>query len=286
MLQRISRTLLLSLSVVTAGAATEGRTWLSSVDEAVAEARTRDRLILVDLYADWCGWCKKLEKEVFTSSAFQDYARDFVLLRVDTEDGGEGTRLQERYGAYALPTTLVLDSRQVKIGEILGFAPAGGYIDRIESEIAVWRELENGYRDFRQSTDRRVLAILADEFHKRLDGERAGELYRRILSTGELSESEEARTRYQLADALRIAGRYDRALEEVNGARAGASRADEPSLLERLDLLAAEIALDRGDCQRARTALRDFLNRHPQSQLRRHAKRSLAALEAEGSRCT
>ena len=36
-----------------------------SYEDALARARAEKRLLLVDVYTDWCGWCKKLDREVF-----------------------------------------------------------------------------------------------------------------------------------------------------------------------------------------------------------------------------
>ncbi|MEO1369235.1 MAG: thioredoxin family protein, partial [Acidobacteriota bacterium] len=39
--------------------------WHQDVYVALEEARDKDAMILVDLYADWCGWCRTLEEKVF-----------------------------------------------------------------------------------------------------------------------------------------------------------------------------------------------------------------------------
>ena len=264
----------------------ETRPWLDSLDEALQLAEAKDQLILVDLYADWCGWCKRLEKDVFSTPTFQDYANNFVLLRVDTEDGAEGTRLQARYEAFSLPTMLVLDHRKVRVGQIAGYSPVDGYIGHIEQAIAVYRELESGFTRFGDSSDLRALAVLAKEFHQRGDGDRAAQLYQRILSLGELTESGKVLTRVQLVDALRLASQYDEAVVELGAARNEATRAGKVSLVERLDLLTAEIAMDRGNCLQARSALEEFLEKHPESDWQRYARRTLASLKREGEQCT
>ena len=64
--------------------------WHSRTEEAFAEARKNGKPVLVDLYARWCGWCKTMEREVFSQEKFQSYAERFVLLRVDVEDGASG----------------------------------------------------------------------------------------------------------------------------------------------------------------------------------------------------
>lgn len=277
--------LLLGLLGSPPAAPADNHEWLGSVDEAIALAREGDRLILVDLYADWCGWCKKLESEVFSTSIFKDFTKGFVLLRVDTEDGGEGTLLQEKFEAYNLPTTLVLDSDQVRVGEVMGFAPADRFVEAIQKELDAFDQLVQGYDRFGQTSDLRALAILADEFHARNDGGRAASLYRKMLATEEVPPEKAVLIQYQLTDALRLAGRYDEALRQVDDTRLSASLAGRTDLVERLDLLGAQVALDKGDCQKAETALKEFLKSHQKSQLRQQANRTLATLRADGYQC-
>lgn len=277
--------LLIGLLGVSTQARPEGRLWLDSVDAALAEAQEKDRLILVDLYADWCGWCKKLEEEVFSTPSFQEFAEEFVLLRVDTEDGAEGTLLQQKYQAYSLPTILILDPKQVRVGEVLGFAPTERFVASLRREIEAFDELIKGFERFGQTSELRALAILADEFHQRNDGERAASLYQQMLRTDDLPREKAVLVQYQLTDALRLAGRYDEALEQLGDTRPNALDVGNAELVERLDLLGAQVAIDRGDCQQAESELQHFLSTYRKSQLRKQANRTLATLRADGYRC-
>ena len=277
--------LILGMTALPAALIADHREWLTSVETALAQARQNDQRILVDLYADWCGWCKRLEEDVFSTQTFQEFAEDFVLLRVDTEDGAEGSRLQQRFDAYSLPTTLVLDHRQALIAEVMGYAPAPQYVANIQQEIASFEELIRGYERFGEADDLRVLSLLADEFHQRNDGDRAATLYRRMMATDPLTPDKEVRIRYQLIDALRLAARYDEALEELDRARGMAAQMEEDPIFERFDLLAAQVSLDRGDCDKAQLALENFLGTHPTSDLFKVAERTLQTLKAKGFQC-
>lgn len=277
--------LILGITALPAALIADHREWLTSVETALAQARQNDQRILVDLYADWCGWCKRLEEDVFSTQTFQEFAKDFVLLRVDTEDRSEGSRLQQRFDAYSLPTTLVLDHRQALIAEVMGYAPAPQYVANIQQEIASFEELIRGYERFGEADDLRVLSLLADEFHQRNDGDRAATLYRRMIATDPLTPDKEVRIRYQLIDALRLAARYDEALEELDRARGLAAQMEEDPVFERFDLLAAQVFLDRGDCDKAQLALEKFLGTHPTSDLYKVAEGTLQTLKAKGFQC-
>jgi len=259
--------------------------WATSLEEAKARAESSNRLILVDLYADWCHWCKRLESDVFSTPEFQRYAQKFVLLRVDTEDGGEGTRLQERFSAFSLPTTLILDHRLVSFGEVQGYAPTSQYIGVIERQIAEFRALEAGYERFADTDDPGALAILAEEFHQRGDGRRASHLYRRLLETESLPEDKANWTRLSLADALRLDEQFEMALRVISEARDRARSTGSQDLIERLDLIQAQVSLNRGDCPAAKSELRRFILSHPGSQLRTWAQQTLNDLETDSSTC-
>ena len=59
--------------------------WLSDYKKAQQEAKTSNKFLLLDFTgSDWCGWCKRLEKEILSQSQFENYAREnLVLLEVD-----------------------------------------------------------------------------------------------------------------------------------------------------------------------------------------------------------
>ncbi len=63
----------------------EAQEWESDSEVAMERASLENRpIILVFKGSDWCAPCIKLEKEVFSTSTFQQYAKDnFVLLEAD-----------------------------------------------------------------------------------------------------------------------------------------------------------------------------------------------------------
>ena len=259
--------------------------WLRSVDQAVERAAADGRYILVDLYAEWCGWCRMLEREVFADPEFVAYARDFVLLWVNVEDGGEGSELQARFGATSLPTTLILDPRRVKVGEVAGFHPTGRFIAALEAEIDAYRGLLDLFDKVVRSGDAELQQRLAEDFHQRGDGRRAAALYEQVLER--LRGADAAWLHYRAADAYRLGGELGAAEPHLERSRALATELGDPPLLERLELLAFHIAQDRGDCAEAVATLERFLAEHPGSAHRGQARRMLQAIrKGEEMECT
>lgn len=111
--------------------------WLTDFRQAQAEAKAGKKLLLLNFTgSDWCIWCIKLEREVFSRPEFQDYAKDnLVLMTVDfprakplsAEVRKQNEELAQKYSVEGFPTIVVLngDGKQVGgLGYVFGGASA------------------------------------------------------------------------------------------------------------------------------------------------------------------
>lgn len=108
--------------------------WMEDYEKALAKAKTENKLVLMDFTgSDWCGWCMKLDDEVFSKPAFKKYAKEnLVLMEVDFPKGKHQTRklkeqngeLSKKFGIRGYPTIIVLDSKGEKVGQ-LGYMEGG-----------------------------------------------------------------------------------------------------------------------------------------------------------------
>lgn len=108
--------------------------WMTDLPKAQARAKAENKLVLMDFTgSDWCGWCIKLNKEVFSKPEFAEYAeKNLVLVEVDfpnqkkqsDELKAANEKLQEKYKVQGYPTIIVLNGDGKKVGE-LGYQPGG-----------------------------------------------------------------------------------------------------------------------------------------------------------------
>ncbi len=92
--------------------------WLTSVPEARALAKKENKLVLMDFTgSDWCSWCKKLDREVFSKQEFVEYAKkNLVLVQVDFPNSKPqspelrkaNSELQAKYKVSGYPTLVVI----------------------------------------------------------------------------------------------------------------------------------------------------------------------------------
>ena len=133
---KLAWTLLLLSLPGWAAAADTGRsdlTWLSW-NAGMAEASATKRPILIDVYTDWCGWCKRMDREVYARDDVRGYLNDhFTLVKLNAEsldevvyDGhkltGRGLAQYLRVSGY--PTTIFLKSNGEHIANVPGYVPA------------------------------------------------------------------------------------------------------------------------------------------------------------------
>ena len=117
--------------------------WVGPAESATAKIAWRDwnaglkeaeqlqKPILVDVYTQWCGWCKRMDRDVYTRSDVQDYLRSkFVTVKLDAEAGDpapyDGKTFTSRtLAAYfrinGYPTTVFLRSNGEHLVNVPGY---------------------------------------------------------------------------------------------------------------------------------------------------------------------
>ena len=102
--------------------------------DVLAKAKAESKLVFVDFATEWCGWCKRLDKDTFSQASVAEAMKGFVAVHVDAEKG-EGVALARKYGAHGFPTLVVVDAAGEEVDRIVGYMPPDKFIPEI-SRIA------------------------------------------------------------------------------------------------------------------------------------------------------
>ncbi|MDZ7363695.1 MAG: thioredoxin fold domain-containing protein [candidate division KSB1 bacterium] len=105
--------------------------WLS-FEQGLAAAKKEKKMMVVDFYTTWCGWCKVMDKETYGNANVIQFAKEkLVLVKVNAESN-EKTRFRDKeytyrelataFGVTSYPATAFIDAS----GEVLTLVP--GYI--------------------------------------------------------------------------------------------------------------------------------------------------------------
>lgn len=152
-MKRISLAALLALSlaflVPSASRAADGSLW-RNWNDGIKEAGETQRPILVDVYTDWCGWCKRMDRDVYSRPDVREYlSKRFVPVKLNAESGTpasyEGKNINSRalaarFRVSGYPTTVFLRSG----GEHLVNVP--GYVDG-DRFLLLLRYVGDGHMD-------------------------------------------------------------------------------------------------------------------------------------------
>ena len=99
-----------------------------SWEEALAEATKQEKLIFVDAYAEWCGPCKRMAKNVFTQPAVGDFFnKHFINVKMDMEKG-EGPEFGMKYPVSAYPTLMFIDFSGEMVHKVKGAQSVDGFL--------------------------------------------------------------------------------------------------------------------------------------------------------------
>ncbi len=109
-----------------------------SFENAITLAGEQNKKLLIDVYTDWCGWCKRMDSDVYSdASVIAALNAGFIPVKLNAESSREliyfGSQMTEAQfarsaGVTGYPTTLFLGPDAKPITRVPGYIPADKFV--------------------------------------------------------------------------------------------------------------------------------------------------------------
>lgn len=162
------------LLLISASSFSQEKVEWTSIEDADKLIKEKNKAVFIDAYTDWCGWCKKLDKDTFSHPVIAEYLnKNFISVKFNAESNSPVTFMGNDYindgkagkahqlavallqGQMSYPTVAFLN----KDGEYLG--PVAGYKTAKEFEpflvfIAEEKYTTQKYEEFLKTFEGKV----------------------------------------------------------------------------------------------------------------------------------
>lgn len=249
--------------------------WRTDFDAAMQEAQSNSKSIFVDVYADWCEWCHKLDKDVYTDPTFIKHMATYVAVKINAEDNKKGTRFAKKYSVDSFPTLLVTDAKGNVINRITGFLSA----EELVKDLSTVQHLVAMER--KNPGDPSVSLKLGKEYLNREMYAEAEFRFKKVLKSSEATTVQKENAQFSLG----LGQYYGRNLKDSLATLEtyykkytnGESREDALLLL-------SQVHIELESNEKARAILKEFLAQYPRSGNIARAQQVLALIEKDLSK--
>jgi thioredoxin-like negative regulator of GroEL len=201
--------------LLTGPAPSAGIKWERSFEEALKKAKASRKPILVDFWADWCGWCHRLDKTTYVDPVVVRKAEEFVAVKVNTEGNRKESEVAIRYDVQSLPTILFLSPEGRQVHRLNGFQGPGQFPRTLDQALEIARRilpLEAAIE--KNPNDAGALAGLGQHLYEEEFYEESRELLYRSIK---VDHDEPAPSRRMARMILAIIQNYDRKYGDAEG---------------------------------------------------------------------
>jgi len=133
--------------------------WTNYTD-GIKQASATNKKILVDVYTDWCGWCKRMEKDTYSDDGIKSYLSEkYILVRLNAESDVQETvgneqmtqaEIAKAYRVNGYPTTIFLSADGQTITSVPGYLKPSEFMS-ILKYIGDDYYKKMGYQDYLNS---------------------------------------------------------------------------------------------------------------------------------------
>ncbi len=158
--------------------------WLDKYEVASQQAKATGKpLFIYFTGSDWCGWCKKMDKEILSTEEFIRLVGDtFIFVKIDfpiyssldKAIVAQNEELKEKFEVTAFPTIIITSSEGKQIA-VLNYKPGGGksYAEYLLKLLQRQQELKNGMKSLPEKSIAELQALYERATELGMDSEGA-----------------------------------------------------------------------------------------------------------------
>ena len=109
--------------------------WIPYNQSIIAKAAEEKKPVIIDFYADWCGPCVAMEKQVFTDPKVIKLSRNVITMRLDlTRSQPFHDDIMRKYQIRGIPTAVFINKQGVEEKKLraIGFVEKGEFLKKLE----------------------------------------------------------------------------------------------------------------------------------------------------------
>lgn len=118
--------------------------------DGLAKAKKENKILLVDFYTDWCGWCKKMDASTYKDSKVVNYLKEnFVTVKINPEKEGNVSFQGNDYklgefaaaaGVNGFPATGFFTAKEEFIRTFPGYMDTDTFLDLLQKLVQAVKE--------------------------------------------------------------------------------------------------------------------------------------------------
>ena len=100
---------------------------ITTYEEAIAVAKRSDRKVLIVFGAEWCSWCKKLDKETIRNREVNKAIAEGNVINIHV-DVDQRKDLAKKFSVRGIPAYVIIDKDEAVVRQGSGFKDPSNFI--------------------------------------------------------------------------------------------------------------------------------------------------------------
>src|SRR2546422_6275726 len=255
--------------------------WERDYDKAIARAQAEKKLIIADMFTDWCALCKDMDRESFgDSKVIQTMADKYVWLKLNTETEEDGERLQKQFAILTYPTVLVLDGGGEEVDRVDRFLGPAQFMEKVRSFVDSPGSLANVRKAVREQPNSVAARYaLGEKLLDQNNYSKARPEFEKVIETD--PENREGKTdlsQYNVALCLASQERFVEAIIQLDVLK---EKFPQSNALADATVLRGQIYRCCNELDKAKAALQEYVTKYPTQGHVQEVENLLATMEAE-----